>query len=415
MPRLSPAGSALMGIAGQALSIDGATPATFSGIQSGGWGWLSNTVIFGQDNIGGVARVHTYDVGSTALSLIANTGANWTVAGGGTYAYWVGSGAGVGTNVGVSVPAASFPLACSPLGDLAVLDVFQSASSGVRVYAQGGALLTVNNASLIYNGLATSCPAFLRDDILTYGTAAGFQLCQYRPTPQFLSFLVRNDGVNWLTPVVDGTDIWVLERNNIGALTIREKTATTAWVVVAGPSSVTFNPDVVLLSPGNVRIAWAETIGEERATLVVMDLDLATGANDVGVVVGTSLSFSPGAALSTTTVAGTLVPGSPASGGGGGPAGPGATGTPGASVLAKRVAPPPPPAPTRVYPHVDEISHWPTQQSLRLAWDRVGDMQPKLEDVTRRTDGQDARIAELEAQITTLQQLVRSMNGTGET
>jgi len=33
----------------------------------------------------------------------------------------------------------------------------------------------------------------------------------------------------------------------------------------------------------------------------------------------------------------------------------------------------------RLYPHVDNISDWETQQSLRLAWDRIHDLEERLQ------------------------------------
>lgn len=47
--------------------------------------------------------------------------------------------------------------------------------------------------------------------------------------------------------------------------------------------------------------------------------------------------------------------------------------SPGAGVLAQRAraALPIPPRLPRAYPHVDQVAEWATQQSLRLAWDRV--------------------------------------------
>ena len=369
MPRLSLAGSALCGIAGMPLSIDGSTPATFAGIPSGNWDWLQSGLGVGQADFAGTGdwRLYTYDPGTTTLTEILNLNpyeANRSSAGGNVWAIWTfGGGVGVRTSItGLGPFPAGQVLSVSRQGEI-VLETAYLADSGIKVYSLGGSQIDQINGTLVYNDRL-----YARDGVLSYAlTTTGWQLRDYRALTN-LGFLQRGDGIDQLIPLVEGPDIWLLERNNIEQLTLRLKDSTTAWLVgVANPNEYLY-PDVMLLSPGVARIAWSNTIGEDPDTLFVMDLTLATGANDLATVVAGALVFVPQAPLGTITVSGTVIPGGGGSGGGGSVGGSGSAGT---AVLNKRAAPPPSVKPARRYPHVDQIKEFPVKQSLHLAWDRM--------------------------------------------
>ena len=56
-----------------------------------------------------------------------------------------------------------------------------------------------------------------------------------------------------------------------------------------------------------------------------------------------------------------------------------------------------------VYPHVDEITDFPTSQSLRLLWERLFACQDSLETATATITAQATTISTLQSQITALQ------------
>ena len=55
------------------------------------------------------------------------------------------------------------------------------------------------------------------------------------------------------------------------------------------------------------------------------------------------------------------------------------------------------------YPHLHQIEHWPTQQSLRLLWDAVHDLRQQLSAQTTPT-ALEARLTSLESSLSQAQQ-----------
>ncbi len=400
MPRLSALGSALMGAAGAPLSIDGATPATFSGVPAGYFQWYTNTVIFGQaEFVAGTVHCYTYDVGSTTLTLVDSRGANWTIAGGGVWAAWLG-GTGVFGSLAAFTQPLGYAMHTSYAGETVLLASYAS-GSGLNFYNSGGTLIDAVSGT-ISPSLPPNSSLFARDGLCAYNFGAGYLLRDYLAQTN-LSILQRGDMGNWMVPVVDGTDVWVLERTTISQLTIRKKDSTTAWVIEPSTPTV-FAPDVMRLSAGVVRVAWSTTAGEGAGDLIVVDLTLATGANTRGVVVGSALVFTPQAALGTMTVSGSISPG-----GGGGGGGVSGGGSPGRAVINARVVAPPPVRDPRRYPHVDQIADFPTRQTTRLVWDQLGSHQETLTTVQATVASHAAEIAELRA---TIAKLTRTANAT---
>ena len=96
MPRLNGSGSAAMGIGGMPLSIDGSVPPLFSGMQSGGWDWFTDGVLFGQADVTApdVFRSYTYTVATPAVPPVevAASGGNVTAAGNSVWARFLTGG-----------------------------------------------------------------------------------------------------------------------------------------------------------------------------------------------------------------------------------------------------------------------------------------------------------------------------------
>lgn len=396
MPRLSTLGSAIYGIA-DTPNLDGSPVAAMAGFPtSGPWGWISPTVAFGPLAPAFASTdfsLYTYDPGGPTLTLIDHYGANGTYvqAGGGNWACWVSDGRGVKTNLPTLGPfPAGYVLAVSAQGEYALEAAF-IADSGINVYAASGVQIDQISGTLTYNDRLRAV-----DGVLAYAlTGQGWRLRDYRVSTN-LSILVRSDAVDQCVPIVDGTDIWVLERNNVESLTLRKKDDTTAWLVRPPAVNEYLYPDAIRLSAGVVRIAWVNTIGEAADSLFVMDVTLATGANDLATVVAGALVFVPQAALGTTTVTGTISPG------GGGGWSPGGPSSPGRAVLNQRAAPPPPVRDPRRYPHVDQIQEFPTKQSLRLAWDQLGTQRETLTALQATIDAQAQELTDLRAQVAAL-------------
>lgn len=53
----------------------------------------------------------------------------------------------------------------------------------------------------------------------------------------------------------------------------------------------------------------------------------------------------------------------------------------------------------RVYPHVGQVTEWPTQQSLHLLWDRVFDLEERVTAQNRDLESANATITQLQAQL----------------
>lgn len=293
--RFNALGDAAYGYA--TVSINGATPAALASYSAGcpfGPAWLTSTTIFYQnDGIGGGGPYisESYNTGTTTRTTVSPLGLNQCAAGNSKWATWLAN-AGVTTNIGSLGTIAGAKLGdVSPDGELAIITDYQS-GVGLKVYSAAGALL-LNDASVLIVGIVTR----LRNHLLSYQASDGWHLRDV--TGGAAPFAPRiNESINWITPLVtaSGKQL-VLERSE--RLTLRYAAKPNGWELSAVP--LTYDPDLIELSAGVVRIGWSGNQGESTDALTLMDLTLATGATQIGTVSGGGIVWAVGPTLEATT------------------------------------------------------------------------------------------------------------------
>lgn len=335
--RFNSVGEAATGTA--QVGVDGVIVPGLASLTAGnllGPGWLDDDTLFFQYQDGVAFRLGTYHLPSTTLTEVSTSGFNIGFAGNGLWAAFLTS-SGVRTSAGWTLPAA-YVQDVDATGRVVVLGNYQ-AGGPVQVYSAAGALLRTYSVTEIYN------LSVLRDDILAYNNSTGWFLANV-DTGAGVSYAQRA-GVNWVIPVDNGGTLWVVERTN--DLWIREPTSNQAYQVLSalGMANQGFNPDAMLISAGVLRLGFCRSVGEGADTLVVVDLDLATGTTQVKEGSG---GFSAGPTLTPVTV--TL--GATTSGGGGNPV-PVAGGSSSNIVRTIRRPSLPSSRPPKTYPHVAQI------------------------------------------------------------
>jgi hypothetical protein len=296
--RLSTAGRAAMGT-GPAVSIDGATPAALVGKVTGGYlgpSWLTSTKILYQSGGTGSGPwiLQSYNTGTLATATVDSSGENELASGQSIWAAWL-SGSGVRTNAsGLTGPFASAGLGdvSTDHGEIAII-TSRATATGLTVYSSAGASLVSLPAVTLSIPLVR-----IRGHLLVYSDSSGWQMANV--IGGAFSFAPRiNEPVNWVTPVVTASgQQLVMERSE--RLTLRYAAKAVGWEIVA-PGGLAFNPDVVEVSAGVIRLAWSLTQGEAPADLQMTDLTLATGATLNWVVSGSALVSSAGPTLTPTT------------------------------------------------------------------------------------------------------------------
>ncbi len=288
--RLSTLGAAVTGTS--TIGVNGATPAALVGVTGGskfGPAWLSTSKIAYQ-NVTAGAIVQSYDIVSTATATLSATGQNDLAAGNSKWAKFL-SGTGVTTNISVG------PFATAALGDVSTdfgelaITLNYPSGPGITVYSSAG-------ATLLSLPAITAGPIIrIRGHLMVYQSMTGV-------TGWFManvlggafSFAPRIDEpINWTTPVTTASGkTLVMERSN--RLTLRYADKPNGWQIVA-PGTNTFNPDVMEVSAGVIRLAWSANQGESPDALQLTDLTLATGATRNGVIVAGAISWSTGPTL----------------------------------------------------------------------------------------------------------------------
>lgn len=287
MPVLNPTtGDAACGIGCIQISIQGGVPAALAGVIGGGCCWLTATKMIYQDCAD--AHLKTYDTGTTAIATVSTSGATKIGAGSGVWAAFLADGvSGVRTNVGGfgPFPAASLA-AVGEDGSVAIVTTYQL-GRGLTVYGPTGSVLSTIDITIFY-------PVFaLRHGILAYSIGANTWVLRTTAGVQ-LSYAQRSTGdTNWVVPVVSGDVVWVMERQ--GDLTLRPKDSGLGYRL-PGTAGVSYNPDAIEVSPGVIRVAWADP-GDSVNSLRLLDVTLATGANTLGVPTAGVIVWTPQAAL----------------------------------------------------------------------------------------------------------------------
>lgn len=295
MPRLNTLGDAATGVGNIAIGINGATPAALAGILGGEPRWFRTTpskrIIF-QNNTAG--DLSFYDLTSLAVTSADPAGENRLGAGGSVWAAFLTS-TGTRTNV-----AGLGPFPAAALGDVSetgqvAINTSYSTGMGLQVYAASGVGLWALNPTLT-GGTTVRC----KDNYTAFSDENGWHIWKNSP-PALQSFTEQIDtSIVTVTPVVSGSNVLVLEGGN--RLTLRRKDSQQGYIITTG---FAFNPDVIELTPGVVRIAWSLTSGEAASDLVVMDLTLSSGANLLGTVVAGALVFVAGTPIKPTAMPGT--------------------------------------------------------------------------------------------------------------
>lgn len=386
--RLSLAGKALMGTAGGVTSVDGSQPAGLAGITGGYWGWLgANTIAGLAIQSGQPERTKKLILPATLSDLEASPH---------TTNYFAASETGdwaafaVGPNVRTNNPSGDF--AGRNLGDMSengdlVMVTSYGTDTGIEIWNRSGVRILTNNAHLRPGYLIR-----MRGGVVTYPQGPTWKL---QTTSGFIAYAPLTEKVFQITPVYDGADLWILEWT-ASRIILRKPTASSAYILVN--SSNVFNPDIIRLSAGVIRAAWATNTAESPASLVEADITLATGAYTKGVVSGGVVVYTPQTALSLTPVSTGAV-----TGGGGGPTGGSSGGRGGVYPI---ITPPVQrklgvTKPKRVYPRVEQIKHEPTADTIRKLWDKVWNIEDAVNDPSTKS-GLSAQIDALNKQLKAL-------------
>lgn len=291
--RLSTLGDAVTGTS--TIGVNGATPAALVGVTGGskfGPAWLTDSQILYQNITGPILQ--SYDIGTTALATVDAGGQNDLSAGAGKWAAFL-SGSGVRTNISVG------PFATAALGDVSTdfgelaITLNYPTGPGITVYSSAG-------ATLLSLPAITAGPIIrIRGHLMMYQAMTG-QTGWYmaHTLGGAFAFAPRTDEpINWITPVTTASGkTLVMERSD--RLTLRYSDRGNGWQVVA-PGHNTFNPDVMEVSAGVIRLAWSVNQGESPDALELTDLTLATGATRNGVVVAGAIVWSTGPTLTMQT------------------------------------------------------------------------------------------------------------------
>lgn len=295
---LNSLGSAAMGFS--AVSIDGSPVAALSAYAAGnpsGPCWLSDTAIIYQNwgaGGGGPYTVESYDTGTTTRTTRDSHGANVIAAGGGKWAAWLGDPTvGVRTNIASVGP---FLLGAvgdvSPDGEFCLINTYP-ALSGLTVYSAAGAtLVSLPTVVLTQNFVR------LKDHLLLYRDASGWVMNHVLGGD--FAFRPRLEPIYWIVPVTTAAGKTFVVEVSGDRITLRYADRADGWQLQPTGTN-TFNPDVIEVSAGVLRVGWSSTSGEGAADLVLMDITLATGATQVGTVVAGSIVWAAGSTLDLTT------------------------------------------------------------------------------------------------------------------
>jgi hypothetical protein len=276
------------------ISVQGAVPAALTGVVGGGVQWLDeNRIIYQSGGVGGVGpwilQSCTIPGGVTATQ--SATGMNFMAAGGGNWAKFL-AGSGVTTNVGGLGPFPNGAVATVSAEGQVVIIESQQLGQGLTVYNSSGTqIFRLGDVRL------ASKEVRLVNNIMAYQDQFGWHLVDVT-TGSTPGWFPRADEVLLLVPFILGGRIYVMEVFN--KVTVRRADKPDAYVITDEP--IFFSPDAIALSAGVARIGFCTNQGESTDSLQLYDLTVATGANDKGVVSGSTVVFTPQSAIRPSTV-----------------------------------------------------------------------------------------------------------------
>lgn len=270
------------------VSVMGAVPAPLVGISAGIWTgppWLDADRIVYQACGGGACRIEAYNESLGTVATLDALGANFLIGGGGVWAAHL-VGTGVRTNVGGFGP---FPDAtvmdASPDGRTVICNSYSTAT-GITIYdATGAEIFALPNVVL------SNFNARLTLNTLSWQDQDGWHLIDIT-TNSTPFWYPRIDFVDMVVPVqLNNGQIILIERGDV--LSIRRAESAKGFVLETLP--VAFYPDAMGLTPPNIfRVGYCMNQGESTDSLKLIDVNVNSGAQDIGLVVGGAVVFTPG-------------------------------------------------------------------------------------------------------------------------
>lgn len=373
MPHINSVGSVCHGKGGGSVNIDNV--AKFSGAA---FGWLDDGRVACASGVPAdllpgdnwQAMIYTVATNSRAPGTAPVQWATTGFAGGGSAAWWPP----LRSSSGLSLPAAGL-LGMGPDGAIGYKPNY-NASGPTRVRELLGAdyLLTPNHA---YDLRLLGGRRAIWSDTGTGLTVFGIPMPSLLPGGGYFVYAFPIDGAWWVG----------YQSPTYGTLMHPFTDPNTAHVLVA--AGVNAWPVWRALTNNSVRFAWANSEAEQAGQVTITTITIA------GVPAGPIIDPGGG---------GTVPPTPPIDGGATGPR--------------ARVAPRP--AVRHQYPHVDGIADWRAQQTTRLLWDRVFDLEERLQsteattgDLVGISNSQDDHLTVLAASALGTESLVQIAHGTG--
>jgi hypothetical protein len=278
--RFNSVGSAATGVGAGVIGVNGTTPAGLVGILGGGGSqhgpsWLTNDeIVFQSLGLGGVgpAVLGKYKISTATLTTLDASPNNDCAAGNGIWGLYLASNPTLlKSNNGIgSVSGAGLGDVAQDFGELVKINTFPNAI-GLTVYSITGTVLLSKPQNVLTNGTIR-----IRGHVVSFQNQGAWLL--ERVVPGALTYAARiQESINWITPLVLANgDVLLLERSD--RLTLRYAASGTGWEIMAAGSENTFNPDLVEVSAGVIRIGWCINQGESPASLHLAEITPATNA-----------------------------------------------------------------------------------------------------------------------------------------
>lgn len=379
MPHINSVGAYCHGVGGAYLNLNNVA------LQPGAaFGWITDDIIAfasGTDILYGTDYAMSQRVVSTGVTSRLNpgtpTGANRGYAGGGHAAWWWGTsvpgGSGVHATTGFTKPIGDL-LGMGPDAAIGYKPNYQSGGP-CKVHELDGSewTLTANHAYDLR--LLGSHRAFFRDSVAGW-VALGIPMPSFLPGPVYFA-----------TPFPIGATWWIGYQNpyyGTIAHPYNEPGVGYRFVAPGVNAWVAFRA----LTANSFRVVWANSEAEQAGQMTALTVDVA--------------GVPPGPILDGGLGGGVLVPPVPH--------------RPGPRA---RLAPRP--AVRHQYPHVDGIEDWRAQQTTRLLWDRVFDLEERLQSSEKTTgdlvdisNSQDDHLGSLAATALATESLLQIARGGGE-
>lgn len=268
MPRFNTLGSAVTGVGGLVLGIDGSTPATFAGVPSGGADWIDDDLLVVNADFGAGEKVWSYKPSDTTLTLLRNVGANATKGGGGDWATFNAPG-GVHWSVDATVWAQAGLADVATDATIVLVQNYQ-AQNGLAGYLNGVLLWTLTTN-------ISNAPIVLRDSVLAYARFIdGYHLVSV-PSLAQIPWVKQTAGVDVMIPLLFGGVRWLVERTTdaVPKLCLRQANSTQGFIIAQDVNL--WEIDAIPLNATTIRIGWSTNTGDSVTGLIVADVVPGSG------------------------------------------------------------------------------------------------------------------------------------------